>query len=171
MVGVAHFPQGFGEPIDHLGGDHVVDPFWDPAPGFLRHTPDDGRLVSLERRLEKIEALIEQRLARSLRPQDRESAGGERRRGDRLDPTPRGKSDPFVDRPLRHDIERAGNGASRGGCDRPRVALVLEPPRRETDKIDRRQARDGHAGERKLLVMNRPIAAPMRLLFSGTTAV
>jgi hypothetical protein len=32
---------------------------------------------------------------------------------------------------------------------RPRVALALEPPRRETYRIDRRQARDGHAGEEK----------------------
>jgi hypothetical protein len=56
-----------------------------------------------------------------LRPQDRESAGGERRRGERLDPTTRGKSDPFVDRHLRHDIERAGNW---------RVPRRLRPPAR-----------------------------------------
>ena len=39
----------------------------------------------------------------------------------------------------------------RGGCDRPRVALVLEPLRRETDKIDRRQARDGDTRGEKVV--------------------
>ena len=151
MVGVAHFPQGLRQPVDHLGGDHVVDPFGDPAPGFLRHVLDDRRLVALERRLDEIEALVEQRLARSLRPQDRKPARGERRRGDRLDPAPRGKSDPFVDRPFRHEVERVRNGASGGGRDRPRVALVLEPSRRKTDKVDRREPRDGDARGEKVV--------------------
>ena len=151
MIGVTHFSQGFGEPVDHLGGDHVVDPFGDPARGLLRDMPDDGRLVALERRLDEIEPLIEQRLARSLRPQDRKSARGERRRGDGFDPAPRGKSDPFVDRPLRQEVERVRNGAPRGGRGRPRVAFVLEPSRRETDEVDRRQARDGDARGEKVV--------------------
>src|ERR1700722_15611992 len=77
MVGVAHFPQGFAEPVDHSGGDHVVGPFGDPAPGLLRHMPDDGRLVALQRRIDKIEALVEQRLThRSESPRDASGAAG-----------------------------------------------------------------------------------------------
>ena len=127
--------------------------------------------MARERRLNEIEALIEQRLPRFLRPQDRESVGGERCRGHRLDPALRGKSHPFVDRFFRREVERVRNGVSGGGRDRLRVALVLEPSRRKTDKVDRRKPRDGDARERKLLVMKRPIAAPIRRLFSGTTAV
>jgi hypothetical protein len=67
MIGVEHFSQGLRQPADHLGGDHVIDPFRDPAPGLLRHMLDDCRLVSLQRHLDEIEALVEQRLARSLR--------------------------------------------------------------------------------------------------------
>jgi hypothetical protein len=93
-------------------------------------------LVLGERRLEKIKRLVEQRLARSPRPQDRQAPGGERRGGDRFDPAPGGKGDPFVDLRLRHEVERVGDSASGGRRDRPRVALVLEPSRRESDKVD-----------------------------------
>jgi hypothetical protein len=138
---------------------------------FLRHVLYDRRFMACERRLNEIEALIEQRLPCFLRPQDRESVGGERRRGHRLDPALRGKSHPFVDRFFRREVERVRNGVSGGGRDRLRVALVLEPSRRKTDKVDRRTPRDGDARERKLLVMKRPIAGPIRRLFSGTTSV
>jgi hypothetical protein len=138
---------------------------------FLRHVLYDRRFMARERRLNEIEALIEQRLPCFLRPQDRESVGGERRRGHRLDPALRGKSHPFVDRFFRREVERVRNGVSGGGRDRLRVALVLEPSRRKTDKVDRRTPRDGDARERKLLVMKRPIAGPIRRLFSGTTSV
>ena len=144
MVGVAHLVQGRGQPVDHLGGDHVVDPFGDEARGFLRHVPDDRRLVALERAFREIEALVEQRLARAC-AQDRQHPRGERRRGDRLDPAPRGLSDPRLDRRFRHEVERIGNRARRAGRDRPRVALVLEPPRREPDRVDRREAGDRDA--------------------------
>jgi hypothetical protein len=39
-------------------------------PGFLRHVLDDRRLMAGERCFYEIEALVEQRLARSPRPQD-----------------------------------------------------------------------------------------------------
>src|ERR1700722_10739914 len=63
----------------------------------------------------------------------REASG---RGGNGLDPAPRGKGDLFVDRRFRHKVERIRNGASGGGRKRLRVALVLEPSRRKTDKVD-----------------------------------
>ena len=151
MVGVAHFFQRPRKAVDHLGGDHVVDPFGDPARGLLRHVPDDRRLVALERRLDEIEALIEQRLAGSLSPEDRQPPRGERRSGDRLDPAPRGKSDPLLDRRFRRQVERIRDDPSGCGRDRPCVALVFEPSRREPDRIDRREPRNGDARGKEIV--------------------
>ena len=113
--------------------------------------PDNRPAVALERRFDEIEALVEQRLARSLSPQDRQASRGERRGGDGLDPAPHGKSDPLLDRRPRHEVERVGDGAGGAGRDRPRVALVLEPPGGKTGEVDRREARDGDAGTEEIV--------------------
>ena len=151
MVGVAHLLQGPDSPLITLAAIMSSTHLGMRSEDFCDTCFDDRRLVARERRLGEIEALVEQRLARALRPQDRQHPRGERRGGDRLDPAPRRLATHSVDRRSWHEVERIRKDASGAGRDRPRVALVLEPSRRETDSVDRREAGDRDAGREEVV--------------------